>query len=55
MLFRSQRIGDLTALYRSAARLGDKEAQQELRALVAEIEREIAEAHASGNSKIAVG
>ncbi|WP_425414025.1 hypothetical protein [Paenibacillus daejeonensis] len=50
-----QRIGELTALYRSAARLGDKDAQQELRTLVAEIEREIADAHASADSKIAVG
>lgn len=50
-----QRIDELTALYRSAARLGDKDAQHELRALVAEIEREIADAHAAADSKIAVG
>jgi hypothetical protein len=54
--FRSarERIDELTKLYRHAVRLGDELAQQELRALVSEIEEEIAAAHAFADSKIAV-
>ncbi|WP_270167503.1 hypothetical protein [Paenibacillus sp. SYP-B4298] len=49
-----ERVMELTALYRRAGHTGDEAAQQVLRSLVDELEREIAAAHAAG-SKIAVG
>lgn len=46
-----QRIAELTGLYRLAKQSGDEVAQWEVMALIDEIEREIAEAHASKKAK----
>ncbi|MBJ6360824.1 hypothetical protein ACFOQM_05865 [Paenibacillus sp. GCM10012307] len=49
------RIMELTGLYRHAVRLGDELAQQELKALVDDLEQEVTAAHAVAGSKKAVG